>query len=847
MSSDIHHIARTSRWLYLFTYLMAPLGYLVKIITAEMLSVEDFGMLYGLIGLVGLLGTYNDLGLTEALLHFLPKLHEPHHHRKRLGLIALASIAQITTSILISLFMIRGSSWLISGYLCASSCSPDLIAQLPVILRRFGCYFLFLNIGQVINTVLLTHHDTLWSQGLGRLRLCIILLGTIRLRRGDHGSLTGFIIVWILGFFVQLAIGSYRLIRTYGAFFRLSDTDMDGDPRRRDPPLTTSFISYGIQSLLGMNAGSILGHIDQQTILYFLGATTAGLMSVYLSINQIPILLLGPILGFVLPLVSTRWATHNLHGIKTLVSLFSTIFLIIGTGLAVFIMIMAEHIIIALFGTDFLATKYFLYRGTWITPVILINQLLLTTMAGIGRIKERNIILFIGMLIAVGGNLILVHIMDYRGVLLATTLATLCISLGLGWILPHECKPHFNRRLLAINACTLTATSLLTIFFLPDISTRVDSWLWCIVIGGLRGCVFVGVNRSLIKTLRTMLTQGNPITLPTTTAHNALAQGEVIGLPTETVYGLAADATNEEAVKKIFMIKNRPHDNPLIIHCDSLAMVEEYASFSHPWEKILLTHFSPGPFTIVLRDKGRLAPSVTAGQQTVCVRIPDHPLALDVIKAFGKPLAAPSANPSGKPSATTSMMVRAYFSPDILPILLDGGPCTGGIESTIVRIETQGTQHNCHILRPGLITQEDIKDTTKQAIEKGLLTQGNYTILDETNHTTHPTTPGSKYRHYAPRNPVILLTTIQKIPDRSILIATQEFWDTYTHHYDNAQTITWLNRGSEKKLTDCAARLYQLYHDCDQCFDQPIYIHTLPDHGLGKAIMNRVRKSIRMD
>jgi hypothetical protein len=143
-----------------------------------------------------------------------------------------------------------------------------------------------------------------------------------------------------------------------------------------------------------------------------------------------------------------------------------------------------------------------------------------------------------------------------------------------------------------------------------------------------------------------------------------------------------------------------------------------------------------------------------------------------------------------------------------------------------------------------LITQDDIEDATKQAIQQWLLTQGDYHVLDASNDQTQPTTPWSKYRHYAPRNPIILLDTIQKIPDTSVLIATQERWSQYTHQYDNAHTIIWLDRGSEKKLTDCAARLYQLYHDCDQRFDQPIMIHTLPDDWLGKAIMNRVKKSI---
>jgi len=849
MSSDLLHIVTTSRRLYLFTYLMAPLGYLVKIMTAQILSVEDFGMLYALIGLIGLLGAYNDLGLTEALLHFLPKLTQPQQHRKRLGLMILASIAQITTSILLSALMIRWSSWLISNYLCASSCSPDLMTRLPVILGRFGGYFLFLNIGQVINTVLLTHHDTLWSQWLGRLRLCVIVMGTIRLRRGGQATMTWLVIVWILGFFAQILLWAYRLLTQYKDFFVAPAHLITSDTKRRDPYLTKSFVSYGIQSLLGMNAWSILGSIDQQTILYFLGASTAWLMSVYLSINQIPTLLLGPVLWFVLPLVSTRWAGNNRQGITTLVSLFSTIFLIAGTWLAVFMVIMADHIILALFWHDFLATKYFLYRGAWITPIILINQLLLATMAGIGRIKERNIILIISMLIAIWGNLVLVQLLDYRGVLLATSLTTLCISIGLARILPNECKPHINRRLIGINALTLTITATLTIIFLPWLTTRYHSWVWCILIGAIRWAIFVAANRSLLTTLRSLVTTWKKTdTSGLAWAHEAVVRGSVVWFPTETVYGLAADATNEAAVTKIFTIKNRPQDNPLIIHCDSITMVEDYANISHPWEKVLLTAFSPWPFTIVLQDRWRLAPSVTVGQTTVCVRIPDHPAARTLITMVGKPLAAPSANPSWKPSATTATMVRNYFSSDCVPVILDGWSCEGGIESTIVRISSTDDKAICHILRPGLITADDIRTATTKAREAWSLPPWAYTIDDiMTNHDTQPITPWSKYRHYAPNNPVLLIDVTAPLPNGAILIATQEFWELYNHIWTNAATITWYDRGSEKKLTDCAARLYQLYHRCDQEHRQPIYIHALPSQGIWPAIMNRVYKSIMTD
>ena len=164
-----------------------------------------------------------------------------------------------------------------------------------------------------------------------------------------------------------------------------------------------------------------------------------------------------------------------------------------------------------------------------------------------------------------------------------------------------------------------------------------------------------------------------------------LRAGKLCAFPTETVYGLGADATNADAVLAIYETKGRPRFNPLIVHCADLAMAETLAQFSPLARR--LAAFWPGPLTLVLpaRAGNGLSDIVTAGLDSVAIRIPDHPLALDLIRAAGRPLAAPSANPSGRLSPTTAYQVRLGFAGRV-PVL-DGGPCKAGVESTIIKVD----------------------------------------------------------------------------------------------------------------------------------------------------------------
>ena len=219
----------------------------------------------------------------------------------------------------------------------------------------------------------------------------------------------------------------------------------------------------------------------------------------------------------------------------------------------------------------------------------------------------------------------------------------------------------------------------------------------------------------------------------------ALRAGQVIGLPTETVYGLAGDAANAEAVARIFALKQRPPDHPLIVHLGDAAQLDDWARDVPAAARMLAARYWPGPLTLVLPRAARVPDAVTGGQDTVALRMPAHPLARAVLVAFGGALAAPSANRFGRISPTRAEHVRAEFG-DAVPCVLDGGPCAVGIESTIVDLSGAAPR----ILRPGAITRAMLEQTLGGPLAAG--------VADDA-----PRVSGSLPAHYAPRTPLTLL------------------------------------------------------------------------------------------
>ncbi len=287
-------------------------------------------------------------------------------------------------------------------------------------------------------------------------------------------------------------------------------------------------------------------------------------------------------------------------------------------------------------------------------------------------------------------------------------------------------------------------------------------------------------------------------------------QGEVVAIPTETVYGLAADAEQDVAVAKIFALKGRPQFNPLILHVHSLEQLEDYAEIT-PLLLQAAKVFWPGPLTFVLkrRPQAKLSYLVTAGLDSVAVRLPAHPIAQELLRAYGKPLAAPSANKSNSISPTSAADVIASFGTEV-PLVIDGGATTIGLESTIVDL----TMNIPTILRPGGVTFEALTAILGEIryVEAGAAVKA----------------PGMLKRHYAPSIP-LRLNTVEPCDNEAML----GFGSMDCH----------LNLSPSGDLQEAAANLFRMLRQLDNPVYQGIAVAPIPHHNLGVAINDRLNRA----
>lgn len=317
----------------------------------------------------------------------------------------------------------------------------------------------------------------------------------------------------------------------------------------------------------------------------------------------------------------------------------------------------------------------------------------------------------------------------------------------------------------------------------------------------------------------------------------SLSRGDVFAIPTETVYGLAANALKPEAVRDIFHIKGRPGDNPLIVHIATLEMAFELARVTREAER-LAEVFWPGPLTMVLPKRKHVPYEVTAGLQTVGLRMPAQPAVLEIINQTNLPIAAPSANKSGRPSPTTAQRVYEDFQGEI-PLILDDGPCDIGLESTVVLLLDRPT-----IVRPGLITPQDIMDVLGDVV----LDDHVLSIMSEDDKVL---SPGMKYRHYAPRAhavlvdgdeaflPVFVLKEYErqiKAGKQCLIFATEE-----TSRFYAAQNYVIL--GNRKHPETLCRSFYDALRMADDEGYDEIIIEGVALDGAGLAFMNRALRT----
>ena len=296
-------------------------------------------------------------------------------------------------------------------------------------------------------------------------------------------------------------------------------------------------------------------------------------------------------------------------------------------------------------------------------------------------------------------------------------------------------------------------------------------------------------------------------------AAQALREGQLVAFPTETVYGLGADATNDEAVARVYAAKGRPSFNPLITHVPG---VEEAFALGHFTQeaKALARAFWPGPLSLVVPRAASCPVSLlaSAGNDSIAIRIPSHPMALDLLKATGRPVVAPSANPSGKISPTTAEHVRRHLK-DKVAMVLDGGRCKVGVESSVVSFLADGPK----LLRQGGVPRTEIEKVLGHAIAVE-------------SHSARPYAPGQLLSHYAPHAELRLNADTPREGE-----AYLGFGPLHAHG-----PWTLSARGD---LVEAAASLFRLLHEIDATGVTRIAVAPVPHHGLGEAINDRLLRA----
>lgn len=303
-----------------------------------------------------------------------------------------------------------------------------------------------------------------------------------------------------------------------------------------------------------------------------------------------------------------------------------------------------------------------------------------------------------------------------------------------------------------------------------------------------------------------------------------LEEEEIIGFPTETVYGLAGNIYSEKAIRKIFSVKERPFYNPLIVHIKNGSELEKIATEIPEIAKTLAEKFWPGPLTLLLKKKSSVPDLITAGKPTVAVRVPNHAIALQLLEKLDFPLAAPSANPFGRISPTNAKHVDDYFGNSI-KMVLEGGICETGIESTIIGFEGE----KVIIYRLGGISLEEIENIC-----------GAVKLLNKDD--KQPEAPGMLSKHYAPRTSLIFTENLEKelLRFQDQKIGVLSFNNTLEQLPENFVQIIL---SAEGNLKVAAAKLYETLHQMDQMNLEHIIAEKFPEVGLGRVINDKLRRA----
>lgn len=311
-------------------------------------------------------------------------------------------------------------------------------------------------------------------------------------------------------------------------------------------------------------------------------------------------------------------------------------------------------------------------------------------------------------------------------------------------------------------------------------------------------------------------------------ASELIKNGDIVGIPTETVYGLGADASNEEAVKKVFEAKGRPADNPLIVHLADFSQAEKYTEYIPELAYRLAERFCPGPLTIVLPKNDRIPMITSGGLDTVGIRVPSHPVMHRIIELSGRPIAAPSANKSGYPSPTSAEHVMRDMNGRIEAVV-DGGASKFGVESTVISIEGE---NSVRILRPGCITKEMLSELCGEVII-------DRAILHELEAGQKAASPGMKYKHYSPKADIVMIEG--ELDSFISYVGEHDGEGVYSLIFDtDGKNFPYKYMTYGKDSAEQAHLLFQRLRELDDAGAERVYVRAPRKDGVGLAVYNRL-------
>ena len=478
-------------WLYLFSFIIAPMGYIIKIIISGELTVSEVGILYGIISLITMISAYNDLGMSESINHFVPKFVTEKRYDKVKTILVYAFIAQMITGITIAAWFFFWADWLAINYFK----SEDAIETLKI----FAFYFLGINIMQILSMFYISIQNTFAQKIIDFVRMIWVLSIVLYMFFWNMWSLIHYSYAWIgwlyLWILVSLTLFYYRYLKKY----------LHSEKILWDKILFKEIFKYWALVFIWAQAWVLLSQVDMQMIIVLLGTQDAGYYTNYLSIVSIPFMIIGPIFGLLLPLFSemySKWETSKISLVK---ELFVNNFVIISIAFNLFLFTFAIPISYVLFWEKFLTSWMILQYSILFLTFNFLLQINFNILAGVWRVSERVKIITLAVIINFFTNLLFINLIWVAWAALATWLWWVIIWIMSEYVIKWEYTININWKNILKNILILWILSIVTLYYFWNFTDFIsqlsrDIWFWILfTIWIVYFCIFIGINYGTFK------------------------------------------------------------------------------------------------------------------------------------------------------------------------------------------------------------------------------------------------------------------------------------------------------------------------------------------------------------